>query len=49
MSLIESCECCGSIAPSTAAAEYGEWFVLLSRIADEELLVLELEAAPIAA
>jgi hypothetical protein len=60
MSLLESCECCGSIAPSAAAAEYGEWFVLLSRsgeylgvacvgcVADEELLVLELEA-PIAA
>jgi hypothetical protein len=60
MQLSESCVCCASIAPSSAA-ERGGWFVLLSRgseylglacvgcVADEELLVLELEASLAAA
>jgi hypothetical protein len=55
MSLIESCICCASLAPLPGAAERAEWIVLLSRdgeqlgiacigcLADEELLVLELE------
>lgn len=49
--------CCASIAPSWSSAEYGDWIALLSRdgeylgvacvgcVADEELLVLELESA----
>jgi hypothetical protein len=60
MQLIESCLCCASIAPSPAS-ERRDWFVLLSRggeylglacvgcVADEELLVLELEASLAAA
>jgi hypothetical protein len=60
MRLIESCVCCASIAPSSAD-EIGDWFVLLSRdgeylgvacvgcVADEELLVLELESSLVAA
>jgi hypothetical protein len=57
MSFFESCVCCASIAPSWSSAEYGDWIALLSRdgeylgvacvgcVADEELLVLELESA----
>jgi hypothetical protein len=60
MQTIESCLCCASIAPSSAS-EHRDWFVLLSRggeylglacvgcVADEELLVLELEASLAAA
>ena len=61
MSMIESCTCCASIAPSPASAGYADWFVLLSRageylgvacvgcVADEELLVLDLEDSLLAA
>jgi hypothetical protein len=57
MSMVESCTCCASIAPSPKSASYPDWFVLLSRdgeylgvacvgcVADEELLVLELEGS----
>ena len=57
MSMVESCTCCASIAPRPMSASYADWFVLLSHdgqylgvacvgcVADEELLVLELEGA----
>jgi hypothetical protein len=57
MSFFESCVCCASVAPSPPSAEFGDWTVLLSRggeylgvacvgcVADEELLVLELESS----
>jgi hypothetical protein len=57
MPFVESCVCCASIAPLPDAAERADWIVLLARggellgvacigcLADEELLVLELEAA----
>ncbi|HTA35852.1 MAG TPA: hypothetical protein VK761_03965 [Solirubrobacteraceae bacterium] len=57
MSMIESCTCCASLAPSPKSADYADWFVLLSRggeylgvacvgcVADEELLVLGLESS----
>jgi hypothetical protein len=57
MSFVESCVCCASIAPPPDAAERADWIGLLARsgellgvacigcLADEELLVLELESA----
>jgi hypothetical protein len=57
MSFFESCVCCASIAPSASSAERDDWLVLLSLggeylgiacigcVADEELLVLELESS----
>ena len=55
--MIESCACCASLAPSARSTSYADWFLLLSRdgeylgvacvgcVADEELLVLELEGS----
>ncbi len=57
----ETCSCCLALAPSWSSEEYADWCVLITEdgecvgvacsgcVADEELLVFELEADLLAA